>query len=220
MPLTPAVAKPSTTSFHESSLVGYRGHPDILWGQNEAGILRVEVLADILEATAARLPNQFALLFGKQTRTYDELNTQADQIASHLIETGVRPGDIVGLWMPRGIGLLTAQAGIAKAGAAWLPFDADTPVERITVCLADAKAAGLVSCQAFEARMAKPLALGLDQLALLLGKASQLSQKVFVAQLELLGHYEPEPNSTASSRLADSNTSINGFCSLGWCLPM
>ena len=52
--------------------MGYRGHPDILWGQNEAGILRVEVLADILEATAARMPKQLALQSGKQTRTYDE----------------------------------------------------------------------------------------------------------------------------------------------------
>ncbi len=153
MPLMHAAARPEPLPFDEFFPMGFRGHPDILWGQNEAGIVRVEILADILEATAARTPNQLALIFGHQTRTYAELNTQADQIASHLIEAGVRPGDIVGLWMPRGIGLLTAQAGIAKAGAAWLPFDADTPVERIAVCLADAKAAGLVSCQAFEARM-------------------------------------------------------------------
>jgi non-ribosomal peptide synthetase component F len=50
----------------------------------------------------------------------------------------MRPGDIVGLWMPRGIALLVMQAAIAKAGAAWLPVDEDTPVERLLVCMDDA----------------------------------------------------------------------------------
>ncbi len=42
--------------------------------------------------------------------------------------------------MPRGSELLVAQIAIAKTGAAWLPFDADAPVERVAVCLADAGA--------------------------------------------------------------------------------
>jgi non-ribosomal peptide synthetase component F len=45
------------------------------------------------------------------------------------------------------------QAGIAKTGAAWLPFDADTPVDRIAVCLADANAIGILSCAEFEAQL-------------------------------------------------------------------
>ena len=51
-----------------------------------------------------------------------------------------RAGDVVGLWMQRGGDLLTAQIAIAKTGAAWLPFDADAPRERIAVCLKDAGA--------------------------------------------------------------------------------
>ncbi|MCB1188717.1 AMP-binding protein, partial [bacterium] len=61
-----------------------------------------------------------------------------------LIEAGVRAGDMVGLWLPRGIELLTLQLGIAKTGAAWLPFDADVPTERIAVCLEDASAKALL----------------------------------------------------------------------------
>jgi hypothetical protein len=45
-----------------------------------------------------------------------------------------------------GLGSQRSKAGIAKAGAGWLPFDADTPVERISVCLEDANAVGIVSC--------------------------------------------------------------------------
>ncbi len=39
------------------------------------------------------------------------------------------------------------QAAIAKAGAAWLPLDQDTPVERLQVCMEDAAAVGVVSCE-------------------------------------------------------------------------
>ncbi|MBC7548898.1 MAG: amino acid adenylation domain-containing protein, partial [Polaromonas sp.] len=117
-------------------------------------MIRTEVLADLLEATAERCPDQVALMFGGQQLTYQALSARADQVASTLIEAGVRPGHIVGLWLPRGIDLLVMQAGIAKAGAAWLPFDADTPEDRIAVCLDDAQAIGIVSCAAFAPRLA------------------------------------------------------------------
>ncbi|MEO8120128.1 MAG: Pls/PosA family non-ribosomal peptide synthetase, partial [Rhodoferax sp.] len=127
---------------------------DILFGPIQSDLIRDEVLADILEATALRLPQQVALIFGDRLLTYQALNERADQVASRLIQAGVRPGQRLGLWLPRGIDLLVMQAGIAKAGAAWLPFDADTPVERIGVCLADAAAAGIVTCAAFAPRLA------------------------------------------------------------------
>jgi amino acid adenylation domain-containing protein len=127
--------------------------PDILHGPEQPELIRNEILADLLEATAARTPEQIALIFGEQQITYQVLDSRADLVASRLIEAGVRPGQIVGLWLPRGIDLLVMQAGIAKAGAAWLPLDADTPVERIAVCLADANAPGLVSCDGFRPRL-------------------------------------------------------------------
>ena len=129
-------------------------HPDILLGPVRPELIRAEVLADLLEATVARIPDKIALIFGEQQLSYRELNARADCAASALIQSGVRPGHIVGLWLPRGIDLLVMQAAIAKTGAAWLPFDADTPVERIAVCLDDAKAPGIVSCASFAPRLA------------------------------------------------------------------
>ncbi len=37
-----------------------------------------------------------------------------------------------------------AQIGITKAGAAWLPFDAEAPADRVAVCLDDAEAKALI----------------------------------------------------------------------------
>ena len=118
--------------------------PPILHGPDRPDLLRHEILADVFEATAARLPGKTALMAGERHLTYAELDAAADLVAHRLIEAGVRAGDMVGLWLPRGIELLTLQLGIAKTGAAWLPFDADVPTERIAVCLEDAAAKALL----------------------------------------------------------------------------
>ena len=124
-------------------------HPNVLLGPLRPDLIRDEVLGDLLDATAKRWPDTIALIFGHQQLSYRELNARADHIASQLIKRGVQPGQIIGLWMARGIELLVMQAGIAKSGAAWLPFDADTPVERIVVCLDDATSPGIVSSAEF-----------------------------------------------------------------------
>ncbi|MRX09025.1 AMP-binding protein [Pseudoduganella sp. FT25W] len=126
---------------------------DVLFGPQQESLLREEILADLLEASAARDPEQIALIFGERSLTYRELNAQADLVAARLIAAGVQPGQIVGLWLPRGIELLVLQAGIAKAGAAWLPVDEDTPVERLQVCLDDASGAGVLTSAAFAPRL-------------------------------------------------------------------
>ncbi len=123
-------------------------HLSILNGPEQPELIRAEVLADIFEATARCLPAHTALVCDERSLSYGELDELADRVAARLIGAGVRPGQIVGLWLPRGIDLLVMQLGIAKTGAAWLPFDAETPVDRIKVCLDDAQAAGLLSCAA------------------------------------------------------------------------
>ncbi len=120
----------------------------VLLGPDRPDLIRTEVLADLFEATAARTPDRPALVHGERVLTYAALDALADRAASGLMAAGVGPGRIVGLWLPRGMDLLVMQLAIAKTGAGWLPFDADTPVERIRVCLEDADAAGLVTSAA------------------------------------------------------------------------
>ncbi|GAB3473074.1 non-ribosomal peptide synthetase [Massilia terrae] len=120
-------------------------HADILYGPDQPELLRDEILADLLEATAARFPDQLALVEAERQVSYAELDRLASLGAARLLDAGIGPNDIVGLWMPRGIDLLVMQAAIAKAGAAWLPVDADTPVERLLVCMDDAQAKGVVT---------------------------------------------------------------------------
>lgn len=117
----------------------------IIRGPARPDLLREEVLADIFETTAQQRPEHLALIYGTERITYRELDERSSLMAHHLIVRGVRAGDIIGLWLPRGIDLLVGQLAIAKAGAAWLPFDADVPVERVVVCMEDAKAVGILT---------------------------------------------------------------------------
>ena len=92
------------------------------------------------------------MICGGLTLTYAEVDAAADAIARGLLRAGIVPGDVVGLWMRRGSELLVAQIAIAKSGAAWLPFDADAPVERIAICLGDAAAKGILTSSEFAPR--------------------------------------------------------------------
>ncbi len=122
--------------------------PEILRGPRRPDLLGDEILADLFEFTAAAQPKQIALIFGDRSVSYAELDAMADAAAHRLIEThGVRPGAIVGLWLPRGIELLVLQLAIAKTGAAWLPLDSQTPADRVAACLEDAQAVALVTAE-------------------------------------------------------------------------
>ena len=116
----------------------------VLRGPERPDLLRHEVLADLFEATAYAHPDTTALIAGDRQVRYSELDASASIAAHRLMEAGIGPGDMVGLWLPRGIALLTLQLAIAKTGAAWLPFDSETPPDRIATCLEDASAKALL----------------------------------------------------------------------------
>jgi non-ribosomal peptide synthetase-like protein len=116
-----------------------------LRGPHRPDLLREETLPEMLAFTARRRPAYPALIWGSRIVSYRELVAAAGTVASALVRRGAAPGKIVGLFLPRGADLLMAQAGITYSGAAWLPFDAEAPRERIQTCLQSADAVGLVT---------------------------------------------------------------------------
>ena len=128
----------------------------VLRGPARPDLIRDELLCEIFAATAASRPAAIAMITVDGNLTYAEADAKAEALARGLLQKGVRPGRTVGLWMPRGHEVLIAQIAIAKTGAAWLPFDADAPPERIAVCLTDAGARGLLTTSAFAAKLAAP----------------------------------------------------------------
>ncbi|CAN7575226.1 amino acid adenylation domain-containing protein [Bosea sp. LjRoot9] len=125
-----------------------------LAGEKRPDLIRDEVLGEIFAATVAARGGETALRDGARRLSYAEVWAAAGRQARGLALAGVGPGDMVGLWMPRGIELLIAQIAITRSGAAWVPFDAEAPVERIAVCLKDAEAKGLVTSVDWQSRAA------------------------------------------------------------------
>lgn len=126
----------------------------MLAGERRPDLLRDEVLGEIFAATVAERAAHPALVDASRRLSYDEVWAAAGRQARGLALAGVGPGDLVGLWMPRGIDLLIAQIAISRAGAAWVPFDAEAPVDRIAVCLTDAEAKGIVTASDWQGRAA------------------------------------------------------------------
>ena len=120
----------------------------ILYGAVDGSLCRDEVLAEIFAVAVRSRPDHPAMIFGAERLTYGDVDARTDAIARGLADRGIGPGDVVGLWMPRGAELLISQIAITKSGAAWLPFDADAPTDRIAVCLGDAQAKGLLTSEA------------------------------------------------------------------------
>jgi len=126
----------------------------VLRGPARPDLIRDELLCEIFAATVASHPSAIAMITVEGKLTYAEVDAQAEALARGLLRKGARPGRTVGLWMPRGHEVLIAQIAIAKTGAAWLPFDADAPAERVAVCLSDAEARGVLTTSAFAAKLA------------------------------------------------------------------
>jgi len=116
----------------------------MLAGAVEPSFLRDELLPDILSITAARTPDHTAILFDGRRVSYAELNARANRVAHGLRARGIGRGSFVGLWMARSLDLHVALLGILKAGAAYLPFDADAPADRVAVSLDDCGAPAIL----------------------------------------------------------------------------
>ncbi|MGW0389348.1 amino acid adenylation domain-containing protein [Streptomyces sp. NPDC003042] len=91
------------------------------------------------ERWAALSPAKPAVSLGTEELDYAELNSRANRLARLLAERGVGPEQPVAVMLPRSPGLIVAALAAIKAGAVFLPVDADYPADRIGYILQDAR---------------------------------------------------------------------------------
>ncbi len=102
-------------------------------------------LPELFAARVAADPSAPAVHADGTTLTYSQLDLAANRLANHLIATGVRRGDVVGVLMPRGLDFAVAVLAVAKTGAAYTLLDPDFPESRRQRVLAETKANALVT---------------------------------------------------------------------------
>jgi amino acid adenylation domain-containing protein len=77
--------------------------------------------------------------------TYAGLDEKSTRLAMRLREAGVGPGRCAGVLVERSARFVVAALGIVKAGAAYVPLDPSTPVDRAAFILENAGATALVT---------------------------------------------------------------------------
>ncbi|OYD71832.1 non-ribosomal peptide synthetase [Rhodococcus sp. OK302] len=88
-------------------------------------------LAEIFTSTAILHPDRVALVDGKRSLTYAELDAHSDAHSRELVAAGAGPGAVLELPAVRGIDYVIELWAITKAGAAFAPIDPAFPESRL-----------------------------------------------------------------------------------------
>ena len=88
------------------------------WGGPKTNAAERRCIHHLFEAQVERTPDAIALTDEHRSLTYRELNRQANQLAHHFRRRGIRPGDLIPIFMERCCDMVIAVLGILKAGAA------------------------------------------------------------------------------------------------------
>ena len=91
------------------------------------------------ERQATSTPLAVAVVYNDERLTFAELNEHANQIAHFLRRIGVGAESHVGICLERSPLVLAGLLGILKAGAAYVPLDAEGPPERFAFMVKDAQ---------------------------------------------------------------------------------
>ena len=104
-----------------------------------------ETIDQLLPATAARLPDKPALIFGDRTFTFRQLENLTNQAANGLKALGVEKGDRVTLFAQNSPEWAISYAGIAKAGGVINPVNAMLTAEELAYVVKDCGAKVLIT---------------------------------------------------------------------------
>ncbi len=114
---------------------------------------RPECLHRSFETQVTRRPDAPALTFGGASISYAELDARANSVAHRLVELGIGPGSLVGLFAERSARMVVGILGILKAGGAYVPLDPIYPSERVGMVLEDSAVPVLLADPSLKDRM-------------------------------------------------------------------
>ena len=95
------------------------------------------VLHEFLTESARRCSDNIAVIAGEQRLAYSQLDEMTNQLAWALREQGVKPGDRVGIYVPKSLASVVSIFAILKTGACYVPLDPDAPPQRLAYIIRD-----------------------------------------------------------------------------------
>ncbi|MDR3301166.1 MAG: AMP-binding protein [Spirochaetaceae bacterium] len=97
-----------------------------------------QTVVNLLRESAAKHPDNIALVHKDFSISYKELDALTDYLAHSLIQNGVRRGERVGLLIPRGELVSIGAYAVLKSGAAYVALDPGYPLNRLAFIAEDA----------------------------------------------------------------------------------
>ncbi|MBB5940459.1 non-ribosomal peptide synthetase [Xanthomonas sp. 3307] len=107
------------------------------WNATDGDFPEASRLDELFEQAAGASPERCAVVCGQDRLSYSELNGRCNRMAQWLLREGVKPGEIVGLYLDKSYRIVVATLALWKAGAAYTPFDPSYPPERIQFTMQD-----------------------------------------------------------------------------------
>ncbi|QKX06979.1 acyl--CoA ligase [Aquimarina sp. TRL1] len=103
------------------------------------------LLHNFLKENAQSHPAKVAVTMAKKEYTFNDINTQSDQIAAYLQKAGVKRGDRVVILLGNTVYTVTSFWAILKAGAVVIPVGMELKPEKIEYILQDSGATVLIT---------------------------------------------------------------------------
>lgn len=115
-----------------------------------------ERLDQLYEQRCDQVPAEHVAVVAEDaTLTFRELDNRANQAARYLLDQGVKSGDRIGVLFDKSSHSHVGLLAVLKIGAAYVPFDASLPTDRIAFILEDADVKAIVSVERYRAKLAE-----------------------------------------------------------------
>lgn len=105
---------------------------------------KVNKLYQLLENSAKQFPDNIALIFLEKKISYQQLNSSADKIKEIFFTINVADGSRVAICCPKSIDFVSSIFGILKTGAAYVPVDYSSPIERNKFIIENCEVAAII----------------------------------------------------------------------------
>lgn len=120
------------------------------------------------ERHARQTPDKIALICDESVYTYAELDRQATRLAAALQAHSIQRGDRVAIFLENCVEAVVGVFAALKAGAVFMPINAQTKADKLTYLLNDSGARALLSHGTFTETLEKAVARSADIAVLLM----------------------------------------------------
>ncbi len=108
------------------------------WNQSASHYDSSLTIGEMIERQGDQRGDSVAVVSGELHLTYRQMNRRANQLSRYMRRLGVGPEQRVGVLMSRGAEMVEAVVAVLKSGAAYVPLDAEYPLERLDFMMRDA----------------------------------------------------------------------------------